>query len=201
MAVSDLASLKRTLLRVMIVALCVTALVAIAAVLSASFDRTEAQVLLTHLAVAVYSLFALSMAAVSERRPRLAAVGWAACGLGLALALLTIWVDWSEDRVNLYRWMLIMLAASFTLAHVALIEARRRASDGPVVRSIATATTVLAAFVGALIALGLSADQAVSEGYFRLLGVVGVLDLLGTLVLPIARKIEQPRAGAPAADR
>jgi peptidoglycan/LPS O-acetylase OafA/YrhL len=190
--VGDVRAIKRVLLRVAILALCVTALVAIVAVLTARLDETEGRILLTHLVVAGYSLFALAAAAVAERRPLLARAGWVACALGLVLALISIWAAWNSDSHDLYRWTFILLAVAFTLAHVSLIESRRRDSDGPVVRSISSATIAAVALLGALIAIGIATIDSGSEGFFRLLGVVGVLDVLGTVVLPIARKIEQP---------
>src|SRR5437763_11909447 len=83
----EVRAIRRTLLRVAIFALCVSALVGIAAVLSARLDQTEEQILLTHVAIAVYSFLALAAATVAKRHPRLAAAGWCACGSGLLLAL------------------------------------------------------------------------------------------------------------------
>jgi hypothetical protein len=187
-------AIKRILLRVAIFALCVTALVAIAAVLSAKLDRTEAQILLTHVAIAVYSLFALAASAVADRRPRVALAGWIVCGFGLLLALLSIWTEWSGDNDDLYRSTWVLFAIAFTIAHASLIESRRRDSDGAAVRAVSAATAATVALMGTLIAIGIATAESVDDSYLRVLGVVGVLDVLGTLVLPIARKVEQSSA-------
>jgi hypothetical protein len=188
--------IRRVLLRVAIFALCVTALVAIVAVVSARFDETEAQILLTHVAIAAYTLFALAVSAVADRRPRMAIAGWAACGIGLLLALLSIWAGWNGDADNLYRWTWILFVAAFTIAHVSLIDSRRRDSDGAAVRAVGAATIATVVVLGVLIAIGLARAESVDDWYVRLLGVVAVLDVLGTLVVPIARKVEQSSASA-----
>ena len=186
----EVRAIRRTLLRVSIFALCVSALVGIAAVLSARLDDTEAQILLTHVAIAVYSFLALAAATVAKRHPRLAAAGWCACGSGLLLALVSIWGEWNGDD-DLWRSTFVLFVVAFTLAHGSLIESRRRDSDGPTVRLVSSATIGAVSVTGILIAGGIAAAVPVDDSYLRVLGVVGILDVLGTLVLPIARKVEQ----------
>ena len=169
---------------------------AIVAVLSAKFDRTEARVLLTHVAIAAYSLFALAAAAVADRRPRAALAGWTVCGFGLLIALLSIWIEWTGENENLYRSTWILFVVAFTIAHASLLESRRRDSDGAAVRAVSAATLATVVLVGTLIAIGIGSAESVHDSYLRLLAVVGVLDVLGTLVLPIARKVEQSSASA-----
>jgi hypothetical protein len=190
-------AVKSVLLRVAIVALCITALIAIVAVMTARFDETEAKFLMTHVAVAAYSLFALGIAAVADRRPRTAIAGWTACGAGLVLALVSIWagLDGAEND-NLYRWTWILFVVAFTSAHASLIDSRRRESDGSAVQTISTLTIATVVLMGVLVAGGVARAESVGTPYLRLLGVIGVLDVLGTLVLPIARKVEQSSASA-----
>ncbi len=187
----EVRAIRRTLLRVAIFALCVSALVGIAAVLSARLDQTEEQILLTHVAIAVYSFLALAAATVAKRHPRLAAAGWCACGSGLLLALVLIWGEWSGNHDDLWRWTFICFVVAFTLAHGSLIESLRRDSDGAAVRLVSSATIGAVSVTGILIAAGIAAAVQVDDSYLRLLGVVGILDVLGSLVLPIARKAEQ----------
>jgi hypothetical protein len=186
--VDDIRMIKRTLLGVVIVALCITALIAIVAVVSASFDDTEGRVLLTHVAVAAYSLLALAAAAVGRRMPLLAQAGFATCAVGVVLAVIVIWSDSAGDSV--WRAAGVALVASFTIAHGALIESRRRESDGRGVRAISMAAVGAGVTLGATLGTGIAVASDVSDAYLRALGVLAVLDLLATAVLPIARKIE-----------
>lgn len=191
----DVRQIKRALLRAAIFALCVTALVAIVAVLSARLDQTEEQILFTHVGIAVYSLFALAAAAAAPRRPQLAVAGWVCSGIGLLLFLIGIWAAWDGYHPALWRWTAIFFALSFTLAHVSLLESRRRETDSTTVSGIASATTVVSAMLCFMVVVGIASEQSVSDAYLRFLGVLGVLDVLGTVVLPIARKIDQSPAG------
>lgn len=189
----DAQAIKRGLLKLALAALCVAALIAIAAIVGGRLDRTEGQVLLTHVVVLVYSLFALSSSTVATRKPRLALAGWASSACGALLAIVAIWTWRWYGSPDLHRLMGIFFASSFTLAHVSLIVSRERDLDGPQVRAISTAT------VGCVCALGVLVSIAVAglphgpdiSWYLRLMGVIGVLDLLGTIALPIARKVER----------
>ena len=187
---ADTRRIKRILLRLALVALAVGAVIAIAAIVTGRLDRAEAQILLTDVVVLVYSLFALSVATVATRNPLLAAAGWVCCACGTLLALVAIWV-WSNDAPDLYRVMGISFVGAFTLAHDSLLVSRRRESDGPPVRAISAATVAIVSALGILVALAITGipDRS-TPWYLRLLGVIGVLDLLGTVALPIARKIE-----------
>jgi hypothetical protein len=190
-------AVKRVLLRVAILALCITALIAIVAVMTARFDETEAQILMTHVAVAAYSLLALGIATVVDRRPRVALAGWSVCGVGLVLALVSIWTALTENGPDdLYRWTWIAFVTSFTIAHASLVDSRRRDSDGSAVQAISGLTIATVVLMGVLVAGGVARAESVGTPYLRLLGVIGVLDVLGTLVLPIARKVEQTSASA-----
>jgi hypothetical protein len=185
----ELRTIKRTLLRVAIVALCITAAIAIVAVVTASFGETEGRILFTHVLVAVYCLLALAATAVGERQPALAGAGLASCAAGLTLGVIETWAD--PAGYTLLRWAFLFFVASFTFAHSALIESRRRDSDGPAVRALSIATIATGAVLGATIAVALAAADDVSDAFLRVVGVLAVLDLLGTAVLPIARKIER----------
>jgi hypothetical protein len=188
----DVGAIKRTLLRVAIAALCITALIAIVAVVSASFDETEGRILFTHVLVAVYCLLALAVATVGERLPVLTGAGFATCTVGLVLAVIATWADRVGEPLT--RWAFVFFVASFTLAHGALVESRRRESDGAAVRAISGATIAIGAVLGATLGVAIAAADDVSDTFLRVIGVMAVLDVLGTTVLPIARKIERSSA-------
>jgi len=187
---------RRILLRIAIVAMCVIALIAIVAVITGKFDDTQAKILISTLAVVVYSLLAMGTSSIAQQRPLLAVLGWAACGVGLVLALLAIWIAWDGGHDGLWRALLIALVVAFTVAHASMIDARKRDSDGGMVRAIRLATTATVVLVGVLVTLACTVE-GLPDSYYRALGVVGVLDVLGTVVLPIARKVQQsPPAAA-----
>jgi hypothetical protein len=181
---------SRSMLRVSVVALCVAALIAIAALLSGDFDETEGKICLTTLMVALYNLTGMA-AAAARTRPELAVLGafaLAASGIGLALGIYLTWSEWEEDDV-IHLWGIVTTAA-ISLAQAGLLLIRRRASDGKLVRIVLAATLVLVGILAVLIAGAIASGDDPDEGYFRFLGVIAVLDVLGTLLLPILRRLQ-----------
>lgn len=180
---------RRTLLRVFAVmavsALCLAALVSIAIFLFGSFGETETRLLATALAVAGYSLTGLAAATRIGRRPGwLGPLGIGVSGFGFFLTTSLIWVAPEGDLLSRLAGSVTVLAIA--IAHASLLLPRH--PDRRVTASVLAATLAMLALLAAmLITLMLFALEP-GDWYFRWLGVVAVLTVLGTLLVPILRK-------------
>jgi len=186
------AGITRAMLRVSVACLTVAALIAIAALLGGDYGDTEARISLTVLAIAVYNV--TGMAGVALARDR--AAGWVG-GLGVtasavafALAIVAIWwevfVDGDEGEAIRVWGVATVLAVS--LAQASLLLSRRRPSDGDTVGAILAGTLIAVAAIAILVIVAIAGED-VSQGYWRLLGAVAVLDVLGTILVPIVRRL------------
>jgi len=186
------AGITRAMLRVSVACLTVAALIAIAALLGGDYGDTEARISLTVLAIAVYNV--TGMAGVALARDR--AAGWvgglcaAASAIAFVLALAAIWwevFDDGDEDGAIRAWGIATVLA-VSLAQASLLLSRRRPYDGDTVRAIRAGTLIAIAAVAILVIVAIAGGD-VSDGYWRLLGAVAVLDVLGTILVPIVRRL------------
>ena len=148
-----------------------------------AFGSIEGRFLLTTLLAGVVSVLVLCYLLTAGTRYQLVGVlGGAVVLVPLVTALFLIWYDYETDPPEaLARTFGVGAVAAVTLAQASLLLAIG-ATAGPVVRRILLATLALAGIlavqVSALV-LGLDAHA----DYLRLLGVVAILDVLGTVVV------------------
>jgi hypothetical protein len=185
------ADARRFLLRALIGSLCLTALVAIFAILAGRFDEAALKVVLTALAIAFYSVTALAVANVMDTASRLAMAGWASAVIGLPVTAALIWANWDHYDHALWRWTWVFGVVSFSCAHAAALIARRRPADTSSIRNTLQATLVLIAVVAAMVVLPTALNLSeVGHAYARTVGALFVLDVLGTALLPILRRVD-----------
>lgn len=190
------AGLKPLLVRSLLGCLSGTAALAIYAVLTASFDETAARVLVSTLLVGLYCVLCLACLTVLDGRRRavgaggmLAASGALVCGLALVWE---IGGDWDDDSFPLLlRAFLICAVLAFALAHAALLL-RLTVDRLTGLRSAVLTCVSLVATM--LIASILSTEVLEATGYWRLLGVLAILDVLGSICLPVMTRIERRSA-------
>jgi FtsH-binding integral membrane protein len=177
----------------LVAGLCLTAAVAIWALLTGSFDDTSVRVLLSGLAAALCTLAGLAGATALRLRNRARRVGEATIGLSqltLLLALALIWIPNATDSDTLARALGVTSVLALAGSHASLLLARLRHGDTRTVRRL-TVAAIGCATSAALLVSGLFAasEGLVAPGVWRLLGVLVVLALLNTLLAPLARKI------------
>ncbi len=186
-----LKDLRRTAIIFIIVSLSLAALVGIVTLLTATFGEVQAKIILTTLLVAGFSITALCHLAVVGRALRI--VGFAGIGvsaLALATGTVLIWASWDNwDRVweNVLKAFAVFAILALSLAHanlLLLLEERK----SPVLRGMLFTTVGLIGLLAVLILIPILTDGRVpgdNESYWRVLGVVAILDALGTIVLPV----------------
>lgn len=174
-----------------IVSFSIAAIVGIIALLSGDFGDTQGKIILTTLLMGASSITALCHLAIADRAMRIVGfVGLAASALALITGLVLIWRDWydafSEDWLKVFATAGV-LAVSFAHANLLLLLAGRRRL---LIRIGLMVTLVMIAAVAIMIILPIVSEGEIpgydnEEWYWRLFGVVGILDVLGTVVVPV----------------
>jgi hypothetical protein len=174
-----------------IVSFTLTAIVGIIALLSNDFGETQGRIILTTLLMGATSITALCHLAIADRAMRLVAfVGLAASTIALVTGLVLIWRDWNLEGFDDWLKVFItatVLAVSFAHANLLLLLAGRRRQ---VIRIGLMVTLVMIAAVAIMIILPVVSEGEIpgpgnEEWYWRFFGVVGILDVLGTVVVPV----------------
>ena len=179
-------TLKRAFLITLIVALISSALVGIYAFLLGDFGEIETKILMTTLSISFFSVTSLACAAVFERQVALisAAIGLAVSAGGFLLYMPGIWAEWWDNEA-IGKTMGVLAIFAFSFAQVCLLALP---SLSPKFRWVYHVTAgvilALAAFVSWLFLAEIEGEWAL-----RLMGVLGILDGCGSLLIPILCKL------------
>jgi len=172
---------RRVVLAVTISSFSIAALMGIAALLGAGdFGETSVRILLTTVVVGCASVVTLCcLVVVGDRFEPVGLLGFLFAVTTAGLALLMVWGD-SDDLIeNLYRLFGVGVTASLTLAQISLLlglAGTRRS-----IARLMWATIVLAVVVACMVSAMITGYDA-SDDFLRTLGIIGILDVLGTLV-------------------
>jgi hypothetical protein len=182
MGTTRLSPVRRTVVRLTVGSFSLAALLGVAALLRPGrFGGTEGRILLTTLIVGVTSVLMLCYLAPTGDRSRLVGMAGEATALLSAVSVLVmVWGYRDTDPpIALVRTFGVTGVLALTCAQFSLLlsVARRRAS---VVRLLA-ATLVLGSVMAALVVAAILGWNPSDTGA-RLIGVVAILDVLGTVV-------------------
>jgi hypothetical protein len=191
-AMGDNLPLKQTLLRVLIGALILSALIGIYAFLFGDFGETEVKILLTTLTVSYFSVTSLACAAALEKKklPLLSVPGLVLGVVGFLMFVPGIWAEWFDSEPYA-KTTIILGIFSFSFAQACLL-------------SLATLEQrfqwVLYAAFGSIFALALFVSgmiifEADDEWLFRIAGVLGILDGCATVSIPVLYKLGEKEMG------
>jgi hypothetical protein len=197
-------ALWRAVLRVVVGSLLVAAAVASVALLTGGFGDVEWKVIATSTLLALVSAMAGAGLAVRRRH---ATLGLATVVLSLVAFAMVLVGLWPELSADLY-WRVAGCCAigAIESAHASSVLSRRRDADPA---NVVTTTRVVVAAAAVSGAMGvaplaglLPADDAYAEPYARVLGVVLVIQIVGTAVAPLLRRLaatrERPVGALPA---
>lgn len=184
MAQPSTAPIRKVIVRITIGSFSLAALLGIVALLSGgAFGETETRILLTTLLVGVVSIAVLCYLATAGRRSQpLGVAGGAVVLVPLVTALLMIWGDvrsGPDETVLKIFGVGAIVAATVAQACLLLALADRAL---PTVRRLLAGTLVLAAALAVMTSLLVIGYDPGEDWFFRLLGVVAILDVLGTVV-------------------
>lgn len=189
---------RRVAVIVIIVSLSVAALIGIVTLLVGSFGDVQSKTMMTTLVVGLFSMLTLADLAVAGRRFQWSGyIGILAAVIGLVMGLYLVWTD-AQPGEWFWKTLGIVAVVAGSLAHanlLLLLGERRR----PVVRGGLWITLALiVVLAGMLVALVITDGDISSDGYARTLGAVAILDVLGTIVVPVvSRFLRDEHASAP----
>lgn len=173
--------LRKLVSGVVIVSFSFAALLGIVAILSGgAFGETEINVLITTVIVGCESVAALCyLGLAGHRLAFLGAIGGltSVVATGTALAM-----TWSDTLGGAHIWQVFGVSATvaWSFAQAALLIAlvgRRRIDPGLGITLLAIAV------VATMISVPIATESVMSGNYWRLFGVLAILDVLGTIVL------------------
>jgi hypothetical protein len=194
--------LGRVVLRILIGALCVAAVVASYALLGGEFSDTDWKVIGTSTLFALASCMAAAGLGVGERAALLGAGTVAAAAATFVLVSIGMWAE--VDGEGFWRVTAIVAILALESAHVAFIRSRVRPHDPPSVVRVTRAAIGLAlvsAAMGIAPIAGIVSEGGDETLYFEVLGVVLVGQLLCTVLAPLLRRLstgaERPVVAVP----
>lgn len=178
-------NLKKIFLISMIIALSISALIGIVIFIIGEFEDTQAKILVTTLSFGGYSLTGLCCSTIFGRdnlRP-ISIVGMIVSVIGLVLMVVGIWEMVRSD--DYWKLVFTFLVLAVALGHICLMLLIRPKTAG--VKASMIATIVFISLLSLLILYLIYGWRSIDDGevYFRLVGVVAILDVLGTIVTPI----------------
>lgn len=188
----SLRSARRAAIIAIIVSLSLTALIGIVTLLSGDFGETQGKVLLTTLLLAGFSITVLChLAVVGRALQAVGFVGVAVSGVALVAGLLLIWAElYSSEGAWKTFGIFGILSVSFAHANLLLLLGQRR---NTVVRTLLYLTVAFVGLVALLICLPILTNGDIpgydGEWYWRFFGVVAILDVLGSIVLPVTGRL------------
>jgi hypothetical protein len=181
-----MADFRRLVLFLTIGCFSVAALLGVIALLGGGdFGDTEARVLLTTLLVGVTSVAVLCYLATAGSDH--AVVGLVGAGSAIPTLLIGLALVWGDDwDEGIWQAFGVGTTVSATLAQASLLLTLAATAE-PYVRRLLAVTLVAATWV-CLHVSGLIIDLDASDGGLRLLGVVAILDVLGTVAVAALAK-------------
>jgi hypothetical protein len=173
------------------VALSVAALFAILIFVAGADGELEGRLLATTLIVAIFSLTGLCASVAFEHRRSLVlgAAGVTSSGLAALLAVVVVWSDVSQlfEGTLLLRLAFAsgIAAAALAWCSLVLLSARRY----PSTRVIVQTTVSLVLLIGAIFDVVIVAELSLPGGFWRFVGILAVLAVLGTFLAPIQTRV------------
>lgn len=185
---------QRTLLLFFIGSLGWCGLVGIYCLILGSLDELPARVLTTTLAVGIASILALSSAIPWERRrwPPLGLCGFIAVAVALGLVLAAIWLK-PYGETWFYKTTSIACVVAVAVPHVGLLSLSRlrRQYEWTRLATVAVITVMACQIIWSIV------GEIEIDGWYRLMGVLGILNVCGTITVPVLHRVSAIPPGDP----
>ncbi len=187
--------LRKLVIYLVIGSFSIAALMGIVALLGGDFGDTQAKVLLTTVIVGVESIAVLCYLAVAGRPS--AIVGILGGLVSLVPFGLALWLTWSEgdglDNSNLWEIFGVTVTIAASLAQACLLLAL---ADRKKLGWMLIGTLVTIAIVAGMITLAILDGADLGDDFWRIFGIVAILDVLGTVVLAAMKAFGRDRPEA-----
>lgn len=181
--------LKKLFLITLLLALVVSGLIGISIFLVGDFDSAQLKLLGTTAGVGVFCLLGLASVTGSSAkwmRP-LPYLGITSSSVALALIILLIWDLWDTEDIGeeiYFKVLACLVVVAVSIAHMSLLRAVQGASNLVKWCQRGTLLVIVAVAVQLIVGILYSWDFD-EEMYLRLLGVLVILDVLGTIFVGV----------------
>ncbi len=183
---------QRTFLLSFIISIASCGLVGIYCLLLGRLGPLEEKILGTTAAVGGASILGLAAAIPWERR-RWHPIGPIAIGaiaVSLSMIIFTIWIDWYWSRHEwFFKSMSVVIITAVALPHIGLISLARLKRSYEWIRM---ATVAAISLLGGLI-MFVIVTEIDPDFLFRLMGILGIGDVCGTIAVPILHRVSAIR--------
>jgi hypothetical protein len=190
---------RPVMLRVVIASLIVAAGVAIVSIATSTFGDTSWRLIATATVFAAFALFAWYDAAISSARSSwFALVGFAVSVYLFIAGMAKIWIIQPSDYADtildgFFGWLILAAIARVALAHVHVVLSTEARLRSPVITGVTRVTLALVTILAVMLSVPVLFSPLELDGaYWRVLGVVAVLDALGTVLIPLAYQLFTP---------
>jgi hypothetical protein len=188
-----LSDMRRVLLRLFIIFLCLSAGVAIIAIMGGGFGEIQLKIIFSTLAIAAANICGMSCAAcIQTRGPNAHGVAGIVCSMAAAVMVLAgIWCEVSFAAF--WRIAMTLIVLSVALAHSCALRVPQLR---PQYRWIQTAGIVCAAVLATFVLAMIWADVE-GETLSRSMAVIAILGVLFSLIVPILSRFKDRSSVAP----
>lgn len=190
---------RRVAVVTIIVSLAVTAVVGIVAILLGNFSDVQGRVMLTTLLIGIVSILALCDLAGLDRAYRwLSTAGLVVTTIALVTGLIVIWWDYDgpDPLEIIWKGFGIAGVAAVSCAHASLLLMLGKRTNRVVRVGLLVTIGLIAVLFALLSALILTDGNLAEDAYIRLVGTVAILDVLGTIVVPVVALFLRDRSPA-----
>jgi len=185
---------QRTLLLLFIGSIGGCGLVGIYCLVLGSLGELAGRVLAMTFAVGTASILAMSCAILWERRrwPSLGLCGLIAVTAALGLVLLAIWLE-PYEQDWFYRTTFIACVVAVAIPHVGLLSLARlrRQYEWSRFATIAVITVLVGQIIGSIV------SDIGFDWWYRIMGVLGILNVCGTVTVPVLHRVSAIPPGDP----
>lgn len=188
----DTKKIRSYFLKALIVSVIAAAVAGIITLLLGSLDEIGYKILITTATIGVYSIISLCCLTVSESRYTIwGAIGVVAASIALLLALFVIWLGDSNLEIlpTIFQCLLVFVIIGVSIAHQSLLL-RIIDRTASLARSLTWVTIAIISTVALMLVFPiLLSNFNLGDSYWRILGVLAILDVLGTIVTPITNRV------------
>jgi hypothetical protein len=185
----------------LLVSLGVAGLLGIVALLSGEFGMLQGKILLTTLLVGIYSVLCLCCLTLAGKRYEVVALlGVIFSSVALVTGLMLVWIifgDWDTPwQIAEFIWKTFYITGvvGFSLAHQSLLLLLADRPHALVQRLLWYTVIAITAVAAMLIYPVIDGFDMVDEFYWRLLGVLAILDVVGTIATPVIAKLQSQQS-------
>ena len=184
------ARIRKIIVRLTIGSFSIAALLGILALLmGGEFSETQGNVLITTLLVGVVSIAVLCYLTTAGKRYQWVGIlGGISASFPTVIGLILIWSQFDSDLQFIWKAFGVGTTLAATLAQVSLLLSLVDNAK-PAIRKILYATLLFAAVVAGMIIVPIVFDfYEMHDWYWRILGIVAILDVLGTVTVAALSK-------------